>query len=149
MSHNSESIIGDGKPDSYFKLQGFLKRKTCLRNGARPKVSGWQRYWVGITCSHLVYFLPKYRGFGGHDRSNFRENPDKILPLLGSTVFTGSEPDSFQLTDESGENVYRFRTGTELNCNLWIRFIREASEGGKKQTPQNLITFDDDDNTRL
>lgn len=139
---------GSNKPESYFKLEGFLKRKTFLRQGTRPKVSNWQRYWVGITCSHLVYFLPKYRGFGGHERSNFRENPEKILPLFGSTVFTTNEPDSFQLTDESGENVYRFRAGTDLNCNLWIRFIREASEGGKKEMPQNLITFDDDE-TRL
>lgn len=148
QSEPTEESMKHQKPDNYFKLQGFLKRKTCFRNSNRPKVSNWQRYWVGITCSHLVYYPPKYRGFGGHERNNFREKPDKILPLYGSTVFTTNDADGFQLTDECGENVYRFRAGTELNAKLWIRYITEASEGGKKETPQNLITFDDDE-TRL
>jgi len=64
----------------------------------------------------------------------FRENADKILPLYGSTVFTTNEVDCFQLTDESGDNVYKFRAGTDINCKLWVRYIREASEGDKKQT---------------
>ncbi|XP_066913744.1 ras-specific guanine nucleotide-releasing factor RalGPS2-like isoform X3 [Clytia hemisphaerica] len=141
----SNYISEDTKPEFYFKLQGFLKRKTLKRNATSPKVANWQRYWVGITCSHLVYFLPKYRAFGGHDRNNFKENAEKILPLFGSDVCECNEEGSFQLTDESGANVYRFRAGTNLNRKLWMDFIKEASNGGMKEPPQNLITFDDDD----
>ncbi|XP_057289399.1 ras-specific guanine nucleotide-releasing factor RalGPS2-like isoform X2 [Hydractinia symbiolongicarpus] len=138
-------------PDTYFKLQGFLKRKTCLKNGYKPKVTSWQRYWVGITCSCLIYFLPRYRAFGGHERTHFRQDPHKILPLHGCTVFVSDiHSDSFRLTEDRGSNVYQFRAGTQANAKLWCKYIAEASDD-KKLTPANLITFDesDDDNTRL
>lgn len=142
----TDDILTPSMPWAYFKLQGFLKRKTLLKNGTRPKVASWQRFWVGITCStaNIVYFLPKYRGFGGHDRIHFKADPHKVIPLEGCTVFTCSEPDSFQLTD-SGDNVYRFRSGSQVNANLWYEAIREAANCGKSNMPKNLITFDEDE----
>jgi len=147
-----DDILTPSLPWAFFKLQGFLKRKTLLKNGTRPKVASWQRFWVGITCStaNIVYFLPKYRGFGGHDRIHFKADPHKVVPLLGSTVFISSESDSFQVTEESGDSVYRFRAGSQINANLWYEAIREATDGAKLKLPKNLITFDDDEgDTRL
>jgi len=149
-----DDMLTPSMPWAFFKLQGFLKRKTLLKNGTRPKVASWQRFWVGITCStaNIVYFLPKHRGFGGHDRIHFKADPHKVVPLEGSTVFICSEADSFQVTEESGDNVYRFRAGSQINANLWYEAIREAVDAGKSKLPQNLITFDDEEegsNTRL
>ena len=36
------------------------------------QVARWNRYWIGLTGSCLVYFLPKYRTFGGHERESVR-----------------------------------------------------------------------------
>lgn len=144
-------ILTPHLPSVYFKLQGLLKRKTLLKNGTKPKVAGWQRYWIGLAGSCLVYFLPKYRGFGGNDRASFRADPVKVLPLHGCTVFL-SEPDSeyFQLTDVDGENVYKFRALSHINATMWCQFIRESSDGDVPQQPTNLISFEDsDDDTRF
>jgi len=129
-----------------FILQGFLKRKTHLKTGYRPKVANWQRYWVGITGSSLIYYLPKYRAFGGHERSNFRTEPHKVVSLTGSTCFAVgdvSNSDLFQLTDERGENVHRFKAGSSTNVNIWVKYIRNAIDDDKATLPANLITFDD------
>ncbi|XP_065646939.1 ras-specific guanine nucleotide-releasing factor RalGPS2 isoform X7 [Hydra vulgaris] len=130
----------------YFKLEGVLKRKSCLKNGTKPKVSSWQRYWVGITCTCLFYYLPKYRGFGGRERSNFRMEPYKVVSLQGYTVFPiTNELYTFELTNDSGNDVYRFQTDSSSSCNLWCIYIREAADGVQLEKPQNLIIFDDSD----
>jgi len=132
-------------PDTYFKLQGFLKRKTYLKNGQKPRVTRWNRYWVGLTGSCLVYFLPKYRTFGGHERENFRVDPHKVMPLYGWSVISfnsATSHDVFQLVDERGANVYRFVAGSASNSALWCRNIMEAIQKGIKQPhPKNLISF--------
>lgn len=144
-------------PDAYFQLQGFLKRKTYLKEGQKPRVSHWNRYWIGLTGSCLVYFLPKHRGFGGQERDNFKIDPHKVMSLYGWSVVhckTTSQPDLFQLVDENGVNVYRFIAGSSSNSAMWCKLIAVAIEKGQKQNPQNLISFgeSDDDNfvdTRL
>ncbi|KAJ8973987.1 hypothetical protein NQ317_017362 [Molorchus minor] len=44
-------------------IQGCVRRKTALKDGKKPTVSSWQRYWLQIWSTSLVYFPP--RGFKG------------------------------------------------------------------------------------
>ena len=143
----SSGVLTPSMPSEYLKLEGFLKRKTVLKNGSRPNVASWRRFWVGLMSStgHLVYFLPKHPGFGGHDRKNFRSDPHKVVPLVGCTVFVCSEKDSFKLTEESGHTVYHFRAGSQHNANVWYEALKEAAEGGKSRVPANLIDFGEED----
>ena len=40
-------------------LQGCVQRKTLLKDGRRPLVSSWQRYWLQLWGCSLVFFQPK------------------------------------------------------------------------------------------
>ena len=81
-------------------MQGSLRRKVILRDGRKPAVSTWQRYWIQLWASSIVYFSPKC--FKGCDRSDFKREPYKMVSVLGWIV----EPlensyhrDTFILTD--------------------------------------------------
>lgn len=40
-------------------MQGSVRRKTILKEGRKPTVASWQRYWIQIWASSLAYFSPK------------------------------------------------------------------------------------------
>lgn len=45
-------------------FQGCVRRKTILKDGRKPAVASWQRYWVQIWANSLVYFPPKsFKGY--------------------------------------------------------------------------------------
>lgn len=41
------------------EFQGCIRRKTMVKDGRKPAVASWQRYWVQIWANSLVYFPPK------------------------------------------------------------------------------------------
>lgn len=40
-------------------LESCLRRKVALKNGRKPAVTTWQRYWIQLWASVLIYYSPK------------------------------------------------------------------------------------------
>lgn len=53
------SIINVDSPTEGLNFQGCVRRKTVLKDGRKPTVASWQRYWLQIWANSLVYFPPK------------------------------------------------------------------------------------------
>ncbi|XP_068083654.1 ras-specific guanine nucleotide-releasing factor RalGPS1 isoform X2 [Anabrus simplex] len=125
-------------------LQGCLRRKTVLKEGRKPAVSSWQRYWVQLWANSLVYYPPK--SFKGCDRSDFKREPCKTVSVSGWSVFLGDnpfQPDLFQLTDISRGNVYKYRAGSKSAAQNWCRVLQQAANGiREKPLPANLMSFE-------
>jgi len=45
-------------------IQGCVRKKSVLKDGRRPAVSSWQRYWVQLSGPNLLFYQPKHlRGY--------------------------------------------------------------------------------------
>lgn len=40
-------------------MEGCVRRKTVLKDGRKPAVASWQRYWLQLYSNSLLYFSPK------------------------------------------------------------------------------------------
>lgn len=134
---------GISSEENFCSMQGCVRRKTVLKDGKKPTVSSWQRYWLQIWASSLVYFSP--RSFKGHQRCDFKREPSKMVSLTGCQVFycdTALHQDSFQLVDHIRGNVYKFRVGTKSLAERWCRLLQQASNGEPTPLPSNLMSFE-------
>ena len=41
-------------------IQGCVRKKAVLKDGRRPAVSAWQRYWIQLSGSNLLFYQPKH-----------------------------------------------------------------------------------------
>lgn len=58
--YSESSIINNlESPTDCMNFQGCVRRKTVLKDGKKPAVASWQRYWLQIWANSLVYFPPK------------------------------------------------------------------------------------------
>lgn len=87
---------------------------TLIKDGRKPLVSSWQKYWLQLWGSSLVYFRPKPLG-KNRDRRDFKSEPCKLATVEGWMVMLpeaatkSGDSSSFQLADPVMKNVYRFR----------------------------------------
>lgn len=124
-------------------LQGCLRRKTVLKEGRKPAVSSWQRYWVQLWASALVFYLPK--SFKGCERCDFKREPHKIVPLSGCMVSLSDNPlqsDVFHIRDPHRSNMYKFRANCQAASQQWYDALQRMVSHDKTQAPTNLISFE-------
>lgn len=131
-------------PGTKCTFQGCIKRKTLIKDGRRPTISAWQRYWLQLWGSSLVFFSARSLT-KGTDRRDFHSEPAKYQSIVGCLVMvsdSGSTLDnlSFQLTDPVRRNVYRFRTPSPDLAKGWVQYLSYAVRGLNVQSlPDDLI----------
>ncbi|XP_011496942.1 PREDICTED: ras-specific guanine nucleotide-releasing factor RalGPS2-like [Ceratosolen solmsi marchali] len=126
-------------------IQGTLRRKIILRDGRKPTVSTWQRYWIQLWTSSMIYFSPKY--FKGNDRGDFKREPYKMVSVFGWVVEaldSTFHADTFLLADPKKGNVYKFRALSTAVAEQWLKELRIIVRGAvdRKPVPTNLISFE-------
>lgn len=59
---DSDQIIPDDESPMHSHetvMEGCVRRKTVLKEGRKPAVASWQRYWIELFPNSLLYFAPK------------------------------------------------------------------------------------------
>lgn len=120
--------------------QGYVRRKTVLKEGKKPAISPWMRYWLVLQGSTLLYFSPKT--LRGTEKGDFKSGACKQLEV-GGCVVGGVQQDAFQLTDPHKRNVYKFRTGSQAKALHWHSCLTKATNHFNHTLHlENLMTFE-------
>ncbi|XP_068633797.1 ras-specific guanine nucleotide-releasing factor RalGPS1-like isoform X2 [Battus philenor] len=120
-------------------FQSYVRRKTILKEGRKISLSSWQRFWLELAGTVLVFYASK--SFKGTSRGDFRAERCKVVPLAGWTAFP-EPPDCFQLLHRRAGTLYKFKTGSESIAKQWVAKIEEVSNNMEKPLPANLMSFE-------
>ncbi|ELU05164.1 hypothetical protein CAPTEDRAFT_140537, partial [Capitella teleta] len=123
--------------------EGCVKRKTLLKNGKRPTIGGWVKYWLALWDTNLLFFPLK--GLRGHTREAFKMEPTKMMSVVGWMVVMGDNPvhpDSFTLTHPLRGTSYKFRCGDIPKALNWCQNLDTACKADTSKPPDNLMTFE-------
>ncbi|XP_054980039.1 ras-specific guanine nucleotide-releasing factor RalGPS1 isoform X2 [Sorex araneus] len=124
-------------------MEGPLRRKTLLKEGRKPALSSWTRYWVTLSGSTLLYYGAK--SLRGTDRKHYKSTPGKKVSVVGWMVQLPDDPehpDIFQLNNPDKGNVYKFQTGSRFHAILWHKHLDDACKSNRPQVPANLMSFE-------
>ncbi|KAM9371068.1 ras-specific guanine nucleotide-releasing factor RalGPS1 isoform 2-T2 [Phaethornis superciliosus] len=124
-----------GSSTEVITMEGPLRRKTLLKEGKKPILSSWTRYWVMLSGSTLLYFGAK----------SLRGTERKHVSIVGWMVALPDDPehpDIFQLNNPDKGNVYKFQTGSRFHAILWHKHLDDACKSNKPQVPANLMSFE-------
>jgi Ras-specific guanine nucleotide-releasing factor RalGPS len=160
--YNETSIINNlDSPLDCMSFQGCVRRKTVLKDGRKPTVASWQRYWLQIWANSLVYFPPKsFKGWvesaSSHeslwrspiyrsDRSDFKREPCKVSSLDGWSVElteNSSQTNTFQLINSALGTIYKFRCSSHDLTIAWLKALQKITRPYVEKLPTNLMTFE-------
>ncbi|XP_032978452.1 ras-specific guanine nucleotide-releasing factor RalGPS1 isoform X4 [Rhinolophus ferrumequinum] len=124
-------------------MEGPLRRKTLLKEGRKPAMSSWTRYWVTLSGATLLYYRAK--SLRGTDRKHYKSTPGKKVSVVGWMVQLPDDPehpDIFQLNNPDKGNVYKFQTGSRFHAILWHKHLDDACKSNRPQVPANLMSFE-------
>uniref|UniRef100_A0A663MUK7 Ras-specific guanine nucleotide-releasing factor RalGPS1 n=1 Tax=Athene cunicularia TaxID=194338 RepID=A0A663MUK7_ATHCN len=123
-----------GSSTGVITMEGPLRRKTLLKEGKKPTLSSWTRYWVILSGSTLLYFGAK--SLRGTERKHYKSTPGKKVSIVGWMVALPDDPehpDIFQLNNPDKGNVYKFQTGSRFLAILWHKHLDDACKSNKPQ----------------
>uniref|UniRef100_A0A8C5ZT62 Ras-specific guanine nucleotide-releasing factor RalGPS2 n=1 Tax=Marmota marmota marmota TaxID=9994 RepID=A0A8C5ZT62_MARMA len=124
-------------------IQGVLRRKTLLKEGKKPTVASWTKYWAALCGTQLFYYAAK--SLKATERKHFKSTSNKTVSVVGWMVMMADDPehpDLFLLTDSEKGNSYKFQAGSRMNAMLWFKHLSAACQSNKQQVPTNLMTFE-------
>ncbi|CAH6788941.1 Ralgps1 [Phodopus roborovskii] len=124
-------------------MEGPLRRKTLLKEGRKPALSSWTRYWVVLSGSTLLYYGAK--SLRGTDRKHYKSTPGKKVSIIGWMVQLPDDPehpDIFQLNNPDKGNVYKFQTGSRFHAILWHKHLDDACKSNRPQSRNILHSFE-------
>ncbi|XP_067846874.1 ras-specific guanine nucleotide-releasing factor RalGPS2 isoform X2 [Heptranchias perlo] len=124
-------------------IQGVLRRKTLLKEGKKPTVASWTKYWVALCGTKLYYYSAK--SLKPTERKHFKSSLSKSVSVVGWMVMMADDPehpDVFQLTDSERGNSYKFQAGNRGNAVLWFKHLSSACQSNRQQVPANLMSFE-------
>ncbi|CAO2597851.1 Ras-specific guanine nucleotide-releasing factor RalGPS1 [Lemmus lemmus] len=123
-------------------MEGPLRRKTLLKEGRKPALSSWTRYWVVLSGSTLLYYGAK--SLRGTDRKHYKSTPGKKVSIIGWMVQLPDDPehpDIFQLNNPDKGNVYKFQTGSRFHAILWHKHLDDACKSNRPQVMSSRSCF--------
>jgi len=126
----------DGKlPPSF---EGYVRRKTLIKEGQKPAFACWIRYWISLRGSALVYYPS--RAMKGTSRDRFRETHSKTLNVSEWTAqISVTDADSFTLSSDRGQSnssrktVYLFRCSSEEEATMWCKHVSKTNSNVDKK----------------
>ncbi|XP_040262492.1 ras-specific guanine nucleotide-releasing factor RalGPS2 isoform X1 [Bufo bufo] len=124
-------------------IQGVLRRKTLLKEGKKPTVASWTKYWAVLCGAQLIYYAAK--SLKATERKHFKSTSTKNVSVVGWMVMMADDPehpDIFLLTDSEKGNSYKFQAGNRVNAMLWFKHLSAACQSNRQQVPANLMTFE-------
>ncbi|KAL4660778.1 ras-specific guanine nucleotide-releasing factor RalGPS1 [Arapaima gigas] len=128
---------------SSITMEGPLRRKTLLKEGRKPTLSSWTRYWIALSGSTLIYFGAK--ALRATERKHYKSTPCKKITITGWMVVLPDDPEHpniFQLNDPDKGNVYKFQTGSRFSAIIWHKHLEDACRSSRPQIPANLMSFE-------
>ncbi|XP_058631688.1 ras-specific guanine nucleotide-releasing factor RalGPS1 isoform X3 [Onychostoma macrolepis] len=138
----AESSLAHGESGGV-TMEGPLKRKTLLKEGRKPKLASWTRYWITLCGSTLLFYGSK--ALRATERKHYKSSPCKKVCVLGWMVVLPddpAQPNIFQLNDPDKGNVYKFQTSDRFTAIMWHKHLEEACRRRRPQIPANLMSFE-------
>uniref|UniRef100_A0A8C7G3Y3 Ral GEF with PH domain and SH3 binding motif 2 n=1 Tax=Oncorhynchus kisutch TaxID=8019 RepID=A0A8C7G3Y3_ONCKI len=124
-------------------VQGVLRRKTVLKEGKKPTVASWTKFWVAL-CGTQLYFYPA-KSLKATERKHFKSSSSKSVCVVGLMAIMADDPehpDIFLLTDSEHGNTYKYQAGNKMNALLWFKHLSAACQSNRQQVPANLMSFE-------
>uniref|UniRef100_A0A671XNQ8 Ral GEF with PH domain and SH3 binding motif 1 n=1 Tax=Sparus aurata TaxID=8175 RepID=A0A671XNQ8_SPAAU len=115
-------------------IEGPLRRKTLLKEGRKPRLSSWTRFWITLSGSTLTFYGAK--ALRASERKHYKSSPCKKVCVTGWMVVLPDDParpNIFQLNDPDKGNVYKFQTGSRFSAIIWHKNLEEACRSSRPQ----------------
>ncbi|KAG7499176.1 ras-specific guanine nucleotide-releasing factor 1 isoform X1 [Solea senegalensis] len=138
----ANSFYGCSEADNVV-MEGPLRRKAMLKEGRKPKLSSWTRFWITLSGSTLTFYGAK--ALRASERKHYKSKPCKKMCVTGWIVVLPDDParpNIFHLNDPDKGNIYKFQTGSRFSAIIWHKNLEEACRSRRPQIPANLMSFE-------